>query len=78
MKEGTPNKILNNLNKQTKGVTDLFNGALNTLDKQLKGSLTNKQFELFKAFNAKYLDLVLKGELDKAEELKTKFKNEQF
>lgn len=78
MKEGTPKNIFKHLNNRTKGVTDSFNSAIDAVNKKLTNELTDKQIELYKAFNSKYLGLLMAGKTKEAEELKKKFENEQF
>jgi len=78
MKKGTPKKIIENLNKKTESVNSLFDSALKRVNNNLKGQLTPKQLNLYKAFSTKYINLVTSGKTKEAEVLKTKFENEQF
>ena len=78
MKKGTPNKIIQNLNKQTDSVSALFNSGLKQVNDNLKANLTPKQLNLYKAFSTKYIKLTTSGKVKEAEALKIKFENEQF
>ena len=75
-KTGIDNKLMKDLHKFVKDTSVAIPKAMDVAEQALKESMTDKEYDKYKAFQKKYLKLHSEGKFKEAEELKKYYNGE--